>query len=231
MPDSFKPPLKEHAGDMKNYRHNFGLTLIEILVVAAVIAILIMMVLRVTTRIDSQAKERLTKSTFALINSVLEEFYDYGYQYKNPDYVDFKFPLDFNDLARADFKDLLEEVLDLGPDDVGISGDVFDPNFSGIAGTYFFLNEVPPCREILSEIDGSLITNEHKKDKPLTLNVNGQFYPFYGIVDAWGTALKYDYYDETGDLDDKKETRKAFPVITSAGPDKKFNTTDDISSR
>ncbi|MBN2455563.1 MAG: type II secretion system protein [Sedimentisphaerales bacterium] len=240
MPDSFKPPLKEHAGDMKTYGHNFGLSLIEMLVVLAVIAILITMVLRVTTRIDSQGKERLTKSTFSLINSAMEEFSDYGYRHKDYSvyttnserdfYRSLIFPPDCNDFPKPEVRVTLENALDTP---ISIVDGTHDPKYSGSEALYFFLSEVPQCREILGQIDESLITNEDANDQPINIMVDAKPYPFFRVIDPWGTTLRYDYYDETAPFtfDKRKKTKKTFPVITSAGPDEKFNTADDISSR
>ena len=52
------------------------------------------------------------------------------------------------------------------------------------------------------------------------------------ILDPWGTALRYDYYNSVpGNYSLWFETRRTFPLLISAGPDKEFNTPDDIVSR
>ncbi len=57
-----------------------GVTLVEILVVVAIIAILTTIVISVAARIDNQSKERSLEGTFVLLESALQEYYEYwGY--------------------------------------------------------------------------------------------------------------------------------------------------------
>jgi hypothetical protein len=71
----------------------------------------------------------------------------------------------------------------------------------------------------------------------MTVTVGGKSYPLFRVIDPWGETLRYDYYDEKppphsqSDIDDMEKSRKTFPVITSAGPDKEFDSADDITSR
>lgn len=51
-----------------------GLTLVEILVVVALIAILATIVVGVASRIDDQSKEKAVESTFVLLDSALQEY-------------------------------------------------------------------------------------------------------------------------------------------------------------
>jgi len=62
---------------MKRRRYNAGFTLIEMLIVVAVIALLATMVVGLAARIDNQSKERALKSTFTLLDSALQEYYEY----------------------------------------------------------------------------------------------------------------------------------------------------------
>ena len=64
-----------------------GFTLIEMVVVISIIAILISMVFTIVKRIDDQGKERLTRDTLVLVGNALEQFRDFGYEYKNNDYA------------------------------------------------------------------------------------------------------------------------------------------------
>ena len=92
---------------MKSYKHKTGVTLVEILVVAAIIVILVSMVIGIAARIDNQGKEQLTKNTLALLDAALGQFQNYGYEYKlapnaGPDEMEFyrslDFPIDCNGL-------------------------------------------------------------------------------------------------------------------------------------
>jgi prepilin-type N-terminal cleavage/methylation domain-containing protein len=78
------------------------------------------------------------------------------------------------------------------------------------ASLYAGLNLVPDAKKILEKIADSQIT--------LIEAAGGSKYPVF--IDAWKTPLDYRYVDGM-----------TFPVIISAGPDKKFNTTDDITNR
>ena len=59
---------------MKRYKYKHGVTLVEILVVVAIIAILATMVIGIAARISDQSKERGLESTFTLLESALQEY-------------------------------------------------------------------------------------------------------------------------------------------------------------
>ena len=71
---------------MKSHEYNAGFTLVEMLIVVAIIALLATMVVGLAARIDNQSKERALKSTFALLEGALQEYYDYwnAFPYPNP---------------------------------------------------------------------------------------------------------------------------------------------------
>lgn len=224
---------------MKNYRNKFGITLIEVLVVVAIVALLASVVIGLAGRMDNQGKERLTKNTIALIGNALEQFRDFGYQYGNTNYAEFHFPLDCNDSPNPP-KDILEGVLQdalaLAPGSVIISGVggtpvIHQPGYSGSEAMYFFLSQVPQCRKTLDRIDESLLTDRDENHNRLVLNVAGRKYPLLRFIDPWGTALRYDYYyEDIFPVQPNPNTKRTFPQITSAGADRIFNTRDDISN-
>ena len=234
---SFGPCTIEQAIAMESCKHKTGVTLVEILVVVAIIAILATMVISLAARIDNQGKERLTENTFALLDAALGEFQDYGYNYRHSDYAEFDFPLDCNDFSKDDFEDTLEDALGLDDGDVVISGGFHDPNYSGSEALYFFLSKVPESRKTLAKIDSSLITSEDSDGDNMEINVDGREYSLLRIIDPWGETLRYDYYDEEppplseAEIDTMIEDARTFPVIISAGPDGVFGTDDDIASR
>ena len=226
---------------MKGYKHKIGATLVEILIVVAVIAILVTMVVGIATRINNQNKEKLTKNTFALLNAALGQFRDYGYNY-NPITIDpvirdfyrgLDFPLDCNGLP-------LEPALGTALGATGASimplGVLHDLNYSGSEVLYFFLSRVPTSRQTLEKIDDSLITNLSVDKQPMQIQIDfpsgPKFFPLLRIIDPWGTTLHYDYYNEL-ELNPIRRDRgkRNFPEITSAGPDRIFGTGDDITSR
>jgi hypothetical protein len=180
------------------------------------------MVIGIAARIDTQGKERLTKNTIALLTAALGEFGDYGYRYSDPCDADFKFPLDCNNFNTSDLGTKLGGT---------ISGGTHDANYSGSEAMYFFLSRVPESRQTLGKIDKSLITNKGSNGADMTITIDTKSYPLLRIIDPWRETLRYDYYNEKGSLTEKKESKKTFPVITSAGPDKEFGSADDIASR
>jgi prepilin-type N-terminal cleavage/methylation domain-containing protein len=219
---------------MKSHEHKTGVTLMEILIVVAIIALLAAMVISLAARIDHQGKERLTENTFALLDAALGEFRDYGYSYKGQ-YSDFDFPLDCNGFSKDDFERTLEEALGLDDGDVVISVGAHDPNYSGSEALYFLLSKVPESRKTLDKIDKSLITSKGSNEQDMKITVDGKDYLLLRFIDPWGKTLRYDYYEEQppplSDLEDMLESVRNFPVISSAGPDGIFGNDDDITSR
>ena len=120
-------------------RTKSALTLIEMLIVVAVIVILTTMVIGITAGIDNRAKEELAESTIAILKAALEQFRDYGYDYKDP-YSDFDFPLDCSGYIGFDqfqFTDILAAALGVGAGLVQIVGfDQARPGF-GLRGDVF----------------------------------------------------------------------------------------------
>ena len=84
-------------------------------------------------------------------------------------------------------------------------------DFANVQGHSEFLfgelQALPACRGILQKLDDSLIRLNPDTDVA-------------GILDGWGTPLDYRYLQEW-----------TFPELISAGPDRLFGTTDDITSR
>jgi len=230
-----------------------GFTLIEMLLVVAIIAILVSMVVGITKRIDDQSKERLCRSTIALLGNALEQFRDFGYEYKSNDYDGLTFPLDCSNLSITNLNPYLNLEIVLRNAiypppppilSVNITG-AYDSKFSGSAALYFILSQVPDCRATLDKIDKSLLTNNGTDGNPMDISINNLSsgaviakYPFIVIVDPWKKPLRYDYYPDFADyvgtwtnyLDYRNSAKRAFPVITSAGPDGQFDTADDISN-
>lgn len=62
---------------MKTRGYKQGLTLVEMLIVVAIIALLASMVISVASRIDNQTKEKGLDSLFALLDGALEEYKDF----------------------------------------------------------------------------------------------------------------------------------------------------------
>jgi len=158
---------------MENRKYKYGLTLVEMLIVVAVIALLATMVVGIATRTYNQSKERGVKSVFVLLESALQEYHEY----------------------KSSFPEQPEK------------------NFTNVQAhseyIYGELYLIPESRKILERVSDSLIENRY-----------GAAETPPEIYDLWGTALDYRYV--AGDN---------FPEMVSAGPDRVFGTTDDISSK
>ncbi len=235
---------------MKAHRLQIGMTLVEILVAVAIVAVLAGIVITTLTRIDSQSKEHLCQGTLEILNTALRQFRDYGYEYKirstaTANEIDFyrslTFPPDCNNFTEIDVENEITKLLDLAAT-ANITPDKHEPNESGSACMYFFLSRVPQCRETLAAIDAELLKSDHNGDEDYLRIIidalNNRSYPWIYVIDPWGMPLRYDYYDETEVLANTPinyghalDTIRSFPLITSAGPDSLFDTSDDITNR
>jgi prepilin-type N-terminal cleavage/methylation domain-containing protein len=220
---------------MKKRTDKYGLTLIEMLIVVGIIALLTAIIVGVARRIDNQSKERLTENTIAIVNTALGQFKDYGYDYNDLDYRNFAFPLDCNGFNAGQSRDTLSDALDA----VNVVMTPTEPNinFSGSEVLYLLLSKIPASRATLEKIDRSLV-------KPNgSVTIAGETSPLIRIVDPWGTTLRYDYCNEEPPLPGETakartdrigrmwDSRRTFPVVISAGPDRIFGTSDDIRSK
>ena len=81
--------------------------------------------------------------------------------------------------------------------------------------------EKQTSRVIVEAVANSLVTNKDYSGADITITIGANppiDLPRY--VDPWGMSIRYEYLPGT-----------AFPVLTSAGPDKIFDTPDDITSK
>jgi prepilin-type N-terminal cleavage/methylation domain-containing protein len=221
---------------MKRREKNNGLTILEIIVAIAVIAILASGIMTATFRFSDRADEKLAESTIGLLEMALEQFADFGYEYPNPDYAELSFPLDCSYYNVLDVNIIIAEALIIDDTNVVLVGED-KSEYSGIEIMYFFLSRVPECRETLDGIKTSFVTNEDPATIRRSIAIDGWSDPLLRVLDPWGKPLRYDYYDEwlwfgdRDDFNDMIDDRRGFPVITSAGIDGQFGTADDITSR
>jgi prepilin-type N-terminal cleavage/methylation domain-containing protein len=219
---------------MKRRQNKTGVTLVEILVVVAIIAILVTMVIGIAARIDTQGKEQLTENTIALLTAAFSQFQDYGYNYSDSNYADFKFPPDCNGFSDTQLRNALQAAQGV-TSVTSITGGTHDANYSGSEALYFFLSRVPESRQTLDKIDKSLISQKDSDGDDMTIEIDGKFYPLLRVIDPWRETLRYSYYRNIRESSPSSEpdpcSPRTFPVITSAGPDKEFGSADDIRNR
>jgi len=142
------------------------------IIVVAIIALLATMVISVISRVDNQAKEKGLANIFALLESALQEYYEYSGKFPQQLEKNYK-----NASSHSEY-------------------------------LYKELQSIPSSRQVLEKISDSVIrSNPGAVNMPL-------------ICDPWGTVLDYRYVP--GDN---------FPELISAGPDRIFGTSDDISSK
>ena len=72
------------AEAMKIYKNKHGLSLIEIMIAVAIVAVLAAITIGVVSHIDSQNNEKKLESTFALLDGALGEYYDYWKVFPDP---------------------------------------------------------------------------------------------------------------------------------------------------
>ena len=221
---------------MTDRKNNVGVTLVEMLVVIGIIVVLAGLVITITRGLENKSKENTLANTFAVLESALDQFRDFGYTYRPGVYSRYEFPLDGTDFPVADLETMVQDVL--GATTVNVTNHVRSTGveyqeYSGCEVMYWLLSQVPGAREILKGISPSLVTNENDQGQEIALEVDDHpAQPFLRVVDPWGTTLQYDYYDvASADRRPIPGTEKHFPVLISAGPDKAFGTGDDISSR
>ncbi len=236
---------------MKTHKLQVGLTLIDMVIAVAIIAVLASIVITSLARIDSKAKENLCQGTLETLNAALRQYRDYKIECRintssvteREFYRSLKFPPDCNDFTVSIIQTEIENLLDLTPVIID-PPDKHDPDESGIAVMYFFLSMVPECRETLGNIDQALLKSDHKvspasknyDEDYLKITVDGRDYPWTRVIDPWGTPLRYDYYSNqieelSPSFSQRAQTIRNFPLITSAGPDREFGTDDDITNR
>lgn len=188
-----------------------GLTLFEMVLAVAVLAVLVSIVVGVGNYTLTQARTRLAESTVSILVTAIEQYHDFTGT----------FPPECNDLAS------LEDALEGSFDD---SFGVHLPEFSSSEVLYYYLNRVPESRRIIGAISDSLTTNLDENESDAEVDRILKFDPkqddvlpfsLIRFIDPWGKSFRYEY--DVGDN---------FPEITSAGPDKDFDKRDDnIASR
>ncbi|MBN2376727.1 MAG: prepilin-type N-terminal cleavage/methylation domain-containing protein [Sedimentisphaerales bacterium] len=195
-----------------------GFTLVELLVVVAIVLIIVSGIVTVGGTVRTQAKIRNTESTIRLLESALTEYNNYKSSFP-PGCGDEQY--DFVTIVQ-DRTGYFGEEGDhaIAPDTWGTFAGV-DLNRllaarASVEILYFFLDQVPDCQKYLSRIAEEYKTNEDGD----SLKVNDVFVPLIEVNDAWQRPIRYKVF----------LTGEDFPELISAGPDGLFYTADDIIS-
>jgi type II secretory pathway pseudopilin PulG len=149
-----------------------GVTLIEILIVLAMVTLLASLVIGMATQVDNQSRAKSLENTFAVLETALEEYREQTGGFPGQP-----------ELASGNAADHCEIL-------------------------YGELDSIAGSRKMLEQIDAPAIQDRTGNGVP-------------EIYDPWGTILDYVYVLLTD----------TYPRLISAGPDKNFDTPDDITSK
>ncbi|OHB61176.1 MAG: hypothetical protein A2167_04935 [Planctomycetes bacterium RBG_13_46_10] len=122
---------------MRSHEYKFGTTLIEMVIVVAVIAILVSMVVGVTSRIDKRSKEKGMNNIFTLLGGALQEYYEYTGKFPEQPEKNFANAAAHSELLLTELRSipssrkLLEQINDLFLKNkagaVDTSPEIYDP--------------------------------------------------------------------------------------------------------
>ena len=190
--------------DSRNQRGG-AFTLVEILIVVAIIALLASVMVGVGRQVRKNAKIRATQSIMQMLCTALEEYND----------DKGGFPPEIKDIEN-----------DFPGTDVGRHNDMTWPDtddptdliaaLASVEVMYWYLSEAPGSRKIIDRLPDSYVVNEDND----SVEVAGRAKPLIEVNDAWGRPLKYE-----------NQGGGNFPLLRSAGPDGELETADDIISR
>ena len=213
---------------MRRYCGQSGFSLMEVLVALAVVLILIGALVGAGSYVKTRANVDMTRGLIETLSTALEEYY--GNQVPNA------FPFDTpdtngNGILGDDYfgADLLGDLS--GTAIIGIlpghqaanpipPPDTIVVSSASSAALFYFLDRNPASRVVASAVPNALITNKDDGGTAIKIDIGGTEYDLPRYIDPWEMSIRYVYLPGT-----------AFPVLTSAGPDKVFDTPDDITSQ
>lgn len=196
-------------------RRQSAMTLVEILVVLAVILIMIGALGGAGIHLKRQSEIRLTEGVIRVLEMALEQYYtDYSAYVPQVD-------------NQTQFNNSVGQTSTrIRPPAVHWAGDLEKPAWSGEA-LYYFLRRSPNAARIISTLMDQAISNKDGSGRPLVIEIptGGTAHDLIRFVDAWGTPIRYTY--DPDDPSDPSDSYDQFPILTSAGPDKRFDTESD----
>ena len=154
---------------IRNSKSHFAFTMVEVLIVVAILALLVVILLGVSGAITTRKKTALTENCLNVLDAALTEFRDITGKYPVDDWGDIGGSL----IAGATESD--------GPP---------EPNEL----LYLQLSILPQTRDIIAKLPNQLIVAPLSG---ATVTISGQVSPYLrSVVDAWGNALEYDDYND-----------------------------------
>lgn len=214
---------------MRRRSEQSGMSLAEVLVALAVILVLISAMMGVGSYVKTRADIDLTDGMLEVLCTALTQYYD--------DAGHFPFVTD-KDYDSDSVIDIPYDKLHLEYDISQFSGVAAVVNVSDLleqdgngnpvsgassAALFYFLDKNPVSRGIASAVVNSLITNEDGSGMAIMIEMpptSGNLVDLPRYIDPWKMSIRYQYLPGT-----------AFPALTSAGPDRTFDTPDDITSK
>jgi type II secretory pathway pseudopilin PulG len=204
---------------MRRSAEQSAFSLVEMLAVMATILILAGVLLGVGKYITVRASADLTRSELEVLATALQQYYD--------DLGAFPFDTDTDVPEDGVLDEYLEADLQIDlngtvtpanslQEQDGSSPPVIVSTASSSA-LFYFLDQNPNSRRIVDALMDSLISNKDANGTPIKITLAAGEIDLPRFIDAWGTSIRYEYLPGA-----------AFPVLTSAGPDKQFGTADDI---
>lgn len=186
-------------------------TLIEVLVTLAIIMILVGALAGTGQYLRTRAGIQLTQSTIQIIDAALDQYLEQyrAFPFKNRN-VD-------SDPAKADPYTVHHFETDLTAD---ISSGTLTDNDASSAALYYFLNRCGDSKAILDTLSDRMITTLDAEGHQIKMVMGGVTYSVPRFIDAWGISVQYEYLEQY-----------PYPKIMSAGPDKIFGTSDDLSNQ
>ncbi|MBN2512818.1 MAG: type II secretion system protein [Sedimentisphaerales bacterium] len=201
-------------------------TLIEVLVTLAIIMILVGALAGTGQYLRTRSGIQLTTSTIRIIDAALEQYHE---QYK-------KYP--FSNRIMMDGQNRPQPIeytrvhleADTGMTSITPNTTLVEKDgtcYASSIGLYYFLDRGADSKAMLETLSNRMITTlDAETGQHLKMVMGGKTYDLPRFVDAWGISLRYEYIS--------KEVSAGnfypYPKMMSAGPDKVFGTSDDLSN-
>lgn len=186
------------------------MTLVEMLMALAVVLILISATVRLGSYVKTRSSIQLAQSALGVLETALQMYYE--------NFAAFPFR---TNVADTNGNGLLDEYVGAYAVVQGIVPNN-DPDFDSSSALFYFLDRHPDSRSIAGSLVGGLITNKDANGTPLVVQIpSGSLNrDLVRFIDPWGVSFRYAY-----------EMFDTFPRLSSAGPDGRFGTDDDIQNQ